>query len=155
MFGIIPLIRSCIYLKYKKKADTIAALEAQAAFIDRNIEQLENRTNMDPAKKETIIKKQKAAAEGARKRAAKLRAQLLETEKDSSKSMKERNKDISRKPKANKKETPKNDTPKKETPSNTKSEPKKEEKKSEPKKNDPDDDLVLEWVMNAFPIGGE
>ena len=81
-FGIIPLIRSCIYLHYKRKADTIAALESDAHFIDENIEQLKNRTNMSEREKATIIRKQEAAAEAKRKRAAKLRAQLMDTEKE-------------------------------------------------------------------------
>ena len=84
LFGIIPLIRSCLYLRYKKKADTVLALEQQAEFIKQNIEQLQNRTNMDPAEKERIIKKQKATVEAYKKKAAKLRAQLTEGEKEAS-----------------------------------------------------------------------
>lgn len=84
LFGIIPLIRSCLYIRYKKRADTILALEQQAEFIQQNIERLQNRTNMDPKEKEEIIKKQKATVEAYKKRAAKLRAQLLEGEKEAS-----------------------------------------------------------------------
>ena len=82
MFGIIPLIRSVIYLSYKRKADTILSLEQNMMFIDRNIEILSNKTNMDPKKKEVIIKKQRAKIESYRKKAEKLRAQLEEGEKD-------------------------------------------------------------------------
>ena len=82
LFGIVPIIRSCIYLKYKKKADTISSLEQQCAFIQLNIEQLKNRTNMDPEKKEMIIKKQEATIEAYKKKAEKLRAELMETEKE-------------------------------------------------------------------------
>lgn len=84
LFGILPIIRSCLYLKYKKKADTILSLEQQVEFIENNIEQLENRTNMDPSKKEIIIKKQKAAIEAYKKKAAKLRAQLSDGEREAS-----------------------------------------------------------------------
>lgn len=73
LFGIVPLIRSVVYLKYKKKADTILALDQQCKFIDLNIQQLENRTNLDPKKKEVIIKKQRAKIEEYQKKAEKLR----------------------------------------------------------------------------------
>lgn len=81
-FGIVPLIRCALYIKYKKKADTILALEQQMGFLQQNIERLEKRTNIDPKKKEEIIKKQQAAIEKYRKKAEKLRAQLTETEKE-------------------------------------------------------------------------
>lgn len=82
IFGIVPLIRSGMYLKYRKKADTIASLEQQVQFIKMNVEQLKNMQNMDPAKKGKIIKKQEATAEAYQKKAEKLRAQLVETEKE-------------------------------------------------------------------------
>ena len=82
MFGIIPLIRSIIYLRYKKKADTILSLEQQVVFIQRNIEQLKNIKTMDPAKKAEVIKKQQAVCEAYKKKAEKLRAELCEGEKD-------------------------------------------------------------------------
>lgn len=82
IFGIIPLIRSILYLRYKKKADTILALDQQVQFIKMNIEQLQNIKNMDPAKKAEIIKRQKAVAEAYTKRAEKLRAELSEGEKE-------------------------------------------------------------------------
>lgn len=82
-FGILPLIRSVMYLRYKKKADTVLALDQQCVFIQQNIEQLEQRTNMDPKKKEAIIQRQKAVIEQYQKKAAKLRAELLENERDS------------------------------------------------------------------------
>lgn len=81
VFGIVPLIRTCMYLRYKKKADTVLALEQQAAFIHQNIEILQNKTGMDPNKKALVIKKQKAQAEAYQKKADKLRAQLIETER--------------------------------------------------------------------------
>lgn len=84
LFGIIPLIRSILYLRYKKKADTIIALEEQIEFIERNIEQLNNIKGMDEAKKKEIIQKQKAVVEAYRKKAEKLRAELTEGEKDAS-----------------------------------------------------------------------
>ena len=82
VFGIVPLIRSVIYLRYKKKADTIKALEEQADFISKNIEQVRNTKGMDPAKKAEIIKRQTAVCEAFKKKAEKLRAELCETEKD-------------------------------------------------------------------------
>ncbi len=88
MFGIIPLIRSVIYLSYKRKADTILSLEQNMMFIDRNIEILSNKSNIDPNKKEIIIKKQRAKIESYRKKAEKLRAQLEEGEKDAANAIK-------------------------------------------------------------------
>lgn len=84
LFGIVPLIRCGLYLKYKKKADTIVALEQQMNFIQQNIDKLEKRTNIDQTKKEEIIKKQQAYIEAYRKKAEKLKAQLTETEKEAS-----------------------------------------------------------------------
>ena len=94
LFGVIPLIRSVLYLRYKKKADTIGSLETQVAFITKNIERLQNVQGMDPAKKEQIIKKQKAICEQYMKKAAKLRAQLTETEKEASEEIKQNDKNI-------------------------------------------------------------
>ena len=93
-FGVVPLIRSVLYLRYKKKADTINSLEQQVIFIKANIERLEKK-QMDPAKKEAIIKKQKAVCEAYMKKAAKLRAQLSETEKEASEEIKKDDKKIS------------------------------------------------------------
>lgn len=82
LFGIVPLIRSILYLRYKKKADTILALDQRVNDIEKNIEQLRNIKTIDPAKKEEIIKKQKAVCEAYRKKSEKLRAELTEGEKD-------------------------------------------------------------------------
>lgn len=82
IFGIVPLIRSVMYLRYKRKADMIRELDTNVAFIQQNIERLEKRTNISEAKKRSIIKKQQAIAEQYQKKAEKLRAQLIETEKD-------------------------------------------------------------------------
>lgn len=90
MFGIVPLIRSILYMKYKKKADRIEALDQQVAYLQNNIDQLKNRKdNMDPAKKQEIIKKQQAAVEAYKKRAEKLRAELMEEEKEASTAIKQ------------------------------------------------------------------
>lgn len=94
LFGIVPLIRSCLYLRYKKKADTVLALEQQVEFINQNIEQLQNRTNMDPAEKERIIKRQKATIEAYKKKAAKLRAQLSDGEREASNAINRENPSI-------------------------------------------------------------
>jgi hypothetical protein len=81
-FGIIPLIRSIMYLKYKKKADTVLSLEQQMQFVRMNIEQLQNIKGMDENKKKDVIKRQEAQIEAYRKKAEKLRAELSETEKE-------------------------------------------------------------------------
>lgn len=94
LFGIIPLIRSCLYLRYKKKADTIIALEQQVEFINQNIERLENRTNINEKEKAAIIKRQKAVIESYNKKAAKLRAQLIDTEREAANNIESDNKDI-------------------------------------------------------------
>lgn len=86
-FGILPLIRSAIYLFWKKKADTISNLETQAKFIELNVEQLQNKKDVDPDKKEIIIKKQQAIVEAYRKKAMKLRAELFEEERLSSEAL--------------------------------------------------------------------
>lgn len=88
LFGILPLIRSCLYIRYKKKADTVLALEQQVEFINQNIEQLQNRTNIPEDEKKRIIKKQQATVEAYKKKAAKLRAQLTDTEKQASEAIK-------------------------------------------------------------------
>lgn len=94
IFGIIPLIRSIIYLRYKKKADTIQSLEQQMDFIQKNIDQLKNIKNMDPVKKTAIIKKQQAIVEAYKKKAEKLRAELVETEKETASEISKNNSSI-------------------------------------------------------------
>lgn len=94
IFGIVPLIRSVLYLRYKKKADTILALDQQVNFINMNIEQLQNIKGMDDAKKAEIIKKQKAVAEQYQKKAAKLRAQLSDGEREAATAIKKEDPEI-------------------------------------------------------------
>ena len=84
IFGIVPIIRSVAYLRYKKKADTILKLDEQVKFIEQNIEQLEKRTNINPKDKEVIIKKQKAIIEAYKKKSEKLRVEFMECEKEAS-----------------------------------------------------------------------
>lgn len=89
VFGIVPLIRSILYMKYKRKADRIAAIDQQVIYLQNNIEQLQNRKgDMDPKKKEEVVKKQQAALEAYKKRAEKLRAELMEEEKDAATAIK-------------------------------------------------------------------
>lgn len=88
VFGIVPLIRGIAYLKYNRKADTINALEDQIVYIKDNIEQLKNRTNMDPKEKAKIIKRQEAVIEKYKKKAAKLRAQLFDSEAEAAREIK-------------------------------------------------------------------
>lgn len=94
IFGIVPIMRSIVYMKYKKKADTIQSLEQQADFIRKNIEQLQNIKTMDPKKKDTIVKKQQAVIDRYKKKSEKLRAQLVETEKEVASSVSKNNNDI-------------------------------------------------------------
>lgn len=94
IFGIVPLIRSVLYLRYKKKADTILALDQQVNFINMNIEQLQNIKNMDDSKKAEIIKKQKAVAEQYQKKADKLRAQLSDGEREATVAIKKEDPEI-------------------------------------------------------------
>lgn len=94
LFGILPLIRSVLYMRYRKKANKIAALEEQCRFIEENIEHLQNNESMDPAKKKVIIMKQQAYIEKYKKKAEKLRAQLCEEEKEAAMSSSDSNKEI-------------------------------------------------------------
>lgn len=89
LFGIIPLIRSIIYLRYKKKADTILALEMNIALIKENIEILKRVKNKSDKEKNEIIKKQEAVCETYRKKIEKLKAELEATEYDASKALKQ------------------------------------------------------------------
>lgn len=88
-FGIIPIIRSIIYLRYKKKADTITELETQVANLEENINLLKNRTNIDPKQRDIIIQRQQAYIKQYKKKAEELRAELSETEKDAAVAAKE------------------------------------------------------------------
>lgn len=92
IFGILPIIRSILYLHYKRKADKIKSLELNAYFIQLNIEMLKNKTNMDPENKAEIIKKQEAKVVAYLKAAEKLRAELVEAEKDTATALNEDNK---------------------------------------------------------------
>lgn len=91
LFGIVPIIRSILYIRYKKKADTILSLEEQIIFIERNIDQLKNIKTMDPNDKAVIIKKQQAVIERYKKKSEKLRAELMETEKQATEAINEEN----------------------------------------------------------------
>lgn len=97
IFGIIPLIRSVLYLRYKKKADTVLALDQQCKFIQQNIEQLQNMKTMDPEKKAVVIQRQKATIEAYQKKAAKLRAELCDGERESTDAAKKDEPEISKK----------------------------------------------------------
>lgn len=94
MFGILPLIRSVLYLWYKRKANAIISLEEQIQFIEMNIDQLKNIKTIDESKKGEIIKKQQAVIEAFRKKSEKLRAELTETEKEAATAMNENDVEI-------------------------------------------------------------
>lgn len=82
IFGIVPLMRSIVYLRYNKKADTINKLNDQIASLQNNIEILKNKKNVSEVQKASIIRKQEAYINSYRKKAAKIRAELTENEKD-------------------------------------------------------------------------
>ncbi|MDE6852572.1 MAG: hypothetical protein K2J67_08785 [Lachnospiraceae bacterium] len=88
VFGIVPLIRGVIYLSYKRKANSILALEENIQYIEQNINIIQNKQGMSQEQKDAIIKKQKASIERYRKKAEKLRAQLEEGEKDAASAIK-------------------------------------------------------------------
>lgn len=85
IIGIVPLIRSIIFLNYKKKVDAINRLEEQIVYLEMNINQLKNvRTGnkKEVAHRNEIIKKQTAVLEQMRKKAYKMKEEfdLLEDE---------------------------------------------------------------------------
>lgn len=88
-FGILIIIRACTYYWYQRKANKIISLQEQIHFIELNIEQLQNMKSMDPVKKEEVIKKQRAVIEIYRKKSDKLLAQLQDTSRDTSTSLKQ------------------------------------------------------------------
>lgn len=88
VFGIVPLIRGVIYLSYKRKANSILALEQNIQYIEQNINIIQNKQGISQEEKDAIIKKQRASIEKYRKRAEKLRAELEEGEKDAARAIK-------------------------------------------------------------------
>jgi hypothetical protein len=98
IFGIIPLIRTVLYVQYKDKADNILSLEQQIEYIKQNIEFLGNNKSIDPAKKALIVKKQEAIVQAYTKRAAKLRAELSENEREAAQAINDDNKEVKKEP---------------------------------------------------------
>ena len=101
MFGILPMIRGVIYLHYKKKADHIANLEQQCAFLKMNIDQLNRRTDLSKEEKERLIKRQTAYVKAYEKKAAKIRAELNEQSRDAAASLEKDREVIQNAPKSN------------------------------------------------------
>lgn len=101
MFGILPMIRGVIYLHYKKKADHIANLEQQCAFLKMNIDQLNRRTDLSKEEKERLIKRQSAYVKAYEKKAAKIRAELNEQSRDAAASLEKDREVIQNAPKSN------------------------------------------------------
>lgn len=91
IFGVVPLIRTVLYMRYKTKANTVLALEQQMNDIEMNINTLRNRKDLDDNKKELIIKRQQAIVEKYRKRAAKLRAQLSDGDREAKAAVEQEN----------------------------------------------------------------
>ena len=146
VFGIVPLMRSIVYLRYNKKADSINKLNDQIIALQNNIEILKNKKNMSETQKAAIIKKQEAYIKAYQKKAAKIRAELSETEKDTVEGINKadndnRNNALPR-PAMPKPEPPKSAPSQTSTPKPTpKPEPKPAPSNSKPKD---DDDFVLE-----------
>lgn len=93
LFGIIPLIQCAVSIWYRRKVNTIMELDEQIRLIERNMEQLKNRKNIDDDKKEEILKKQQASVDELRKKSEKLRAQLIDTEKEAAEDVEKDTKD--------------------------------------------------------------
>lgn len=93
LFGIIPLIQCIVAIRYRRKVNTIMELDEQIRLIERNMEQLKNRKNIDDDKKEEILKKQQASVDELRKKSEKLRAQLIDTEKEAAEDVEKDTKD--------------------------------------------------------------
>ena len=88
LFGIVPLIRACIYHYYNRKVNKVLKLEDSVEFLKRNIDKLKRNDEMDPEKKAKIIAKQEAVVEMWTKKAAKIRAQFSDTGIDTSNQLK-------------------------------------------------------------------
>ena len=93
LFGIIPLIQCIVAIRYRRKVNTIMELDEQIRLIERNMEQLKNRKNIDDDKREEILKKQQASVDELRKKSEKLRAQLIDTEKEAAEDVEKDTKD--------------------------------------------------------------
>ena len=94
--GILPLIRIMMYLRYKNKANKVMALQKQAEFIRFNVESLKksNTTGMTPEQKKDVIKKQEAKIEQYMKLSEKLRAELMDGEREANEAIKESEPDL-------------------------------------------------------------
>ena len=99
MFGILPLLRIITYLRLKHKANKIIRLEEEVRMIKDNISQLEKEKTKDPDKKKAIIIKQKAYIDAYNKKCEKLRAQLMDTEKEAVNAMEKNKSEIKEKAK--------------------------------------------------------
>lgn len=76
LFGIIPLVRAVIYLKYNRRVDKILKLEDSIEFLRKSIEELKFDNTVSPEKKTELIKKREAYIEMWTKKAAKMRAEF-------------------------------------------------------------------------------
>lgn len=80
VFNIVPIVRNIIFIYYKHKVDKIERYEILIQFIQMNIDQLNNKKDMDPKEKEKIIKKQKATIQRYTNLANNLRARFTDVE---------------------------------------------------------------------------
>lgn len=94
LFGIVPIIRGCIYYHYNRKVSKILKLEESINFLKEHIAQLRKTNDMDPAKKEAIIKKQEAVVAMWEKLAAKRRAEFITAESQTEEEIKKNDQEI-------------------------------------------------------------
>lgn len=94
VFGIVPLIRSIIFLNYKKKISAIIALEENTECLKANIEALKANTKMNSLKKQQIINAQEKKLASYKKRILKMKAEFDIMEEDAQKAVMESNKNI-------------------------------------------------------------
>lgn len=91
IFGIVPLIRSIIFLNHKKKINAIMALEENIDYLQTNIDSLKLNKNFKPAEKQKIINAQMKKLEGYKKKVAKMKAEFDIMEDDAEKMVKQSN----------------------------------------------------------------
>lgn len=94
VFGIIPLIRSIIFLNHKKRINAILALEENVEYLQANIDSLKVNKTFTDVEKQKIIAAQKKKLEGYKKKIAKMKAEFDIMEDDAEKMTKESNNNI-------------------------------------------------------------
>lgn len=98
VFGIVPLIRSIIFLNHKKKINAILALEENVEYLQTNIDSLKSNKNFNPMEKQKIIAAQTKKLQGYKKKIAKMKAEFDIMEDDAEKMTKASNDNIGKAP---------------------------------------------------------